>query len=818
MIRLQNITKIYPTKAGADVKALRNVNLEFGERGLVFISGASGSGKTTLLNILGGLDQPTEGKIVIDGDKVLGKDLSLEQYRQNAIGFVFQEYNLLDDLNVFDNISLSVSYTSKAERKKAVDTVLKRVALSGYEKRRISELSGGQKQRIAIARALAKNSRILLCDEPTGNLDSETGKEIFDLLSVISEEKLVIVVSHNEEMASKYADRIIQICDGNIVIDHQIGNVMKTGDGRKRVGQVINRVSFGYQVKCGFCNLFTHKFKTFVSFLLLFLSVFTMCIMQICLSYNAERTIADSIDTKNTLIVLKNNIQSGGVSNESERYPLGDEITKAVGQEAYADGYKMNYGTTFLINEQNADLLENKDFYFKESLDDYSAYITDYFVDIAIRSDDFSDLLYTDYNDLKGREITYKGHVLFMVAGIIKTDYKTYFDERGNVKPVSDNYDTTLSYDKEINYKQNYEYRAIYMTDTAFEMMYSDQNRISYSADSGYAIKAVEGNYSIGLSHLQLIDIEGANPTFYTENGKYGVFNETNGQAEGTERRVLASDEIVISGDLYNRIFGESIDWEEFYFAYDRGILSGEPLQNALPHLNKRISVSVEIGTEKKEVQNKKVVGVEIYDSFGGEESIYTVYGTKSAIGLDNKMLHKHYVTELNKDKLSGVYTVLKELRADSVLVAGTTASLIYEKEYIIRQMSYFLIGVAAVISVIAVISIFNLVNTKIRDKKKEIGILAAIGLKKSEINFIYLFSILCMTILAIAFTIGGLYLTTYMVNAILFQNPFGYIAYFSVSGLTYLVLAATGLLLFWVSLYPLMRMTRRKPVDMIRQ
>ena len=182
------------------------------------------------------------------------------------------------------------------------------------------------------------------------------------------------------------------------------------------------------------------------------------------------------------------------------------------------------------------------------------------------------------------------------------------------------------------------------------------------------------------------------------------------------------------------------------------------------------------------------------------------------------KRQHKHYVTELNKDKLSGVYTVLKELRADSVLVAGTMASLIYEKEYIIRQMSYFLIGVAAVISVIAIISIFNLVNAKIRDKKKEIGILAAIGLKKSEINFIYLFSILCMTIFAIAFTIGGLYLTTYMVNTILLQNPFGYIAYFSVSGLTYLVLAVSGLLLFLVSLYPLMRMTRRKPVDMIRQ
>lgn len=817
MIRLQNITKIYPTKAGADVKALSNVNLEFGERGLVFISGASGSGKTTLLNIFGGLDQPTEGKLIVDEYKVLGTDISLEWYRQTYIGFVFQEYNLLDDLNVSDNIGLSVSYPSKAERKKAIETVLKRVALSGYGKRRISELSGGQKQRIAIARALAKNSKILLCDEPTGNLDSETGKDIFDLLSVISKEKLVIIVSHNEEMASKYADRIIKISDGNIVVDHQISNVMKTGDGRERVGQVINRVSFGYKVKCGFSNLFTHKFKTFVSFLLLFLSVFTMCIMQICLSYNAEWTIADSIDTKNALIVLKNNIQSGGVSNESERYPLADEITKAAGQEAYADGYRLTYGTAFLINEQNVELLDRKDFYFKEPLADDSAYITDYFVNIAIRSADFTDLLYTDYTDLKGREITYKGHALFTIAGIIKTDYKAYFDERGNAKPVSGDYDTTLSYNKEINYKQNYEYRAIYMTDTAFETMYSEQSSISYSADSGYAIKAVEGNYSTDLSNLQLIDIEGANPTFYMENGKYGIFNEIDGQTEGTEQRVLTSDEIVISGDLYNRIFGESVDWEEFYFAYDRGILSGDLLQNALPHLNKKISVSVEIGAEKKEVQNKKVVGVEIYDSFGREESVYNVYGTKSAIGLDNRMLHKHYVTELNIEKLSNVYKVLKELRAESVLVAGTTASLIYEKEYVIHQMSYFLIGVATVISVIAVISIFNLVNTKIRDKKKEIGILAAIGLKKSEINFIYLFSILCMTVFAIVFTIGGLYLMTYIVNTILLQNPFGYIAYFSVRGLTYLVLAATGLLLFLVSLYPLIRMTRRKPVDMIR-
>lgn len=814
MIRLQNVTKIYQTKAKNDVKALSNVNLTFENTGLIFILGASGSGKTTLLNIIGGLDQPTEGKLIVDETKVLGKDLSLEQYRQNYIGFVFQEYNLLDDLNVFDNVSLSVSYSSKEERKKAVETVLRKVVLSGYEKRRISELSGGQKQRVAIARALAKNSQILLCDEPTGNLDSETGKEIFDLLSEISKEKLVIVVSHNEEMAEKYADRILKISDGSIVANY-IRNVVQD-ERTERKSRGTNHVSFGYKIKCGFHNLFTHKFKTFISFLLLFLSVFTMCIMQISLSYDAERTIADSINTQNTLIVLKNNSKNGDASNIAESYPLTDEVEKSIGQDAYADGYKLNYGTAFLINEQNAGLLERKEFYFREVLNGQSAYVTDYFVDIAVKGTDFTDLVYTDYGELNGKTITYKGHALFTIAGIIKTDYKDYFDERGNIKSMPESYGTSLYYDREVNYKKNYEYQAVYMSDITFESMYIDNSSIYFSTDSVYTIQVAEGDYTINLRNIDIADIEVQNPTFYMENGKYGVFNETDAKEEGTEQRVLSSDEIVISGDLYNRIFGENIDWEEFNRLYMLGILTEEPLQNALPHLNKLISVTVENGKNRLEIQNKKVVGVS--NSYGvGKYDNYIIYGTKQAAGLTNRLLSKHYVSMLNPERFSNLYKVLDELREDSVLVAGTVASLVYEKEYIIRQMSYFLLGVAVVISVIAIISVFNLVNAKIRDKKKEIGILVAIGLKRTEINFIYLFSILCMTILALALTVGGLYLTTYLVNTLLLQAPFGYIAYFSVRGLTYLVLAATGLLLFLVSLYPLMRMTRRKPVDMIR-
>lgn len=814
MIRLQKVTKIYKTKAKSEVKALSNVSFHFESTGLVFILGASGSGKTTLLNMIGGLDTPTEGRIIVDENKVLGKDLSLEQYRQNYIGFVFQEYNLLDELNVFDNVSLAVTYSSKRERKIAVDAVLKKVGLTGYEKRRIGELSGGQKQRIAIARALAKNSRVLLCDEPTGNLDSQTGKEIFDLLSVIAKEKLVIVVSHNEEMALKYADRVIKITDGAIADDNVRNTV--TGTERKESNLKHNRVSLGYKVKCGFYNLCLHKFKTSISFLLLFLSVFTMCVMQICLSYNAEQTITDSIAAQHSFIVLKNNSKNGDASNIAESYPLADEVERTIGQEAYADGYKLNYGTAFLLNERNMNLLEHKDFYFRENLTEQTAYVTDYFVDIVMKNSDFSALSFTSYSILNGQKVIYKGHTLFTIAGIIKTDYKEYFDERGNIRSKPESYENSMYYEREVNYKQKYEYQAIYMTDTTFEEMYIDNGSIYFSSDSGYSIQGTEGNYTTSLKNIGIINIETQNPMFYTETGLFGVHDLNESKEEGTEQRKLSSNEVVISGDLYNRIFGESVDWEEFSRLYRLGIFTEEPLQNALPHLNKTISVTVDNGKERLEIKNKKVVGVSTEYAIEKEE-YYTVYGTKAATGLTNRLLSKHFVSLINPEKLSDAYKTLHALRGESVLVGGTAASLVYEKEYIIRQMSYFLIGVAAVISVIAVISIFNLVNAKIKDKKKEIGILSAIGLKKSEINFIYLFSIFCMTVMAILLTVGGLYFVTYLVNTLLMQVPFGYISYFSVRGLTYLVIGATGVLLFLVSLYPLIRMTRQKPVDIIR-
>lgn len=220
MIELLNVNKTYTSKSKIQVKALDQINLQFNSKGLVFILGKSGSGKTSLLNIIGGLDSANSSKILINGQELKRFDENTcAQYRNSYIGFVFQEYNLMNNLNVYDNIALALRLQKREVTDEIIHKVLEDVELTGLEKRQLDELSGGQKQRVAIARALVKDPVILLADEPTGNLDSETSIQIFELFKKLSLKKCVIVVSHDAEYAHQYADRIIELSDGHVIRD-----------------------------------------------------------------------------------------------------------------------------------------------------------------------------------------------------------------------------------------------------------------------------------------------------------------------------------------------------------------------------------------------------------------------------------------------------------------------------------------------------------------------------------------------------------------------------------------------------------------------
>ena len=220
MLEIKNVTKVYRPKRGVPVKALEDVSLKIQSKGMVFILGKSGSGKSTLLNIIGGLDRYDQGEIIIKGKSSLNFTQSdFDSYRNTYVGFVFQEYNILEDFTVGANIGLALELQGKQATNEAINSILKQVDLDGYGHRKPNELSGGQKQRVAIARALVKEPEIILADEPTGNLDSATGKQVLDTLKKLSEEKLVIVVSHDREFAETYGDRIIELADGQIIQD-----------------------------------------------------------------------------------------------------------------------------------------------------------------------------------------------------------------------------------------------------------------------------------------------------------------------------------------------------------------------------------------------------------------------------------------------------------------------------------------------------------------------------------------------------------------------------------------------------------------------
>ena len=236
MLQLIDVKKIYKTKAG-DVAALDGVSLTFPETGMVFITGKSGSGKTTMLNVIGGLDGIDGGEILVYGKKFSEFTTSeYDSYRNTLIGFIFQEYNLLPDYTIEKNVGIADELQGKKTDKEELERVLASVGIESFEGRKPGQLSGGQKQRVAIARALIKNPKIIMADEPTGALDSATGIQVVEELKRLSKEKLIIVISHDLELAKKYADRIIRLVDGKVVEDVTIeeneitSNVLETQD------------------------------------------------------------------------------------------------------------------------------------------------------------------------------------------------------------------------------------------------------------------------------------------------------------------------------------------------------------------------------------------------------------------------------------------------------------------------------------------------------------------------------------------------------------------------------------------------------------
>lgn len=264
MLNLEHLKKYY--YVGESItKALDDVSISFRDREFVAILGPSGSGKTTLLNVIGGLDRYDSGDMIINGKST--KDFTekdWDAYRNNSVGFIFQNYNIISHLGIIDNVELGMTLSglSKKERHEKAIAALEKVGLKDHMNKKPNQLSGGQLQRVAIARAIANDPDILLCDEPTGALDTETSVQIMELIKELAQEKLVVMVTHNPELAKQYAERIVNFADGKIISD---SDPYTKEEAANTFAPKRTKMKFTNALKLSFTNIWTKKGRTFLT-------------------------------------------------------------------------------------------------------------------------------------------------------------------------------------------------------------------------------------------------------------------------------------------------------------------------------------------------------------------------------------------------------------------------------------------------------------------------------------------------------------------------------------------------------------------------
>lgn len=355
MIEVRDLRHVYNTKSKNKVLALKGVSCRFESQGMYFIVGKSGCGKSTFLNLLGGLDKISIGDVLVDGVSMKNFSQSdYDAYRASYVGIIFQEFNLLEELTVFENIELQLNIAGIRATNEMIEESLTKVGLSGYGERMPYELSGGERQRVAIARQLAKGAKLLLADEPTGNLDSSNAENVFEILKELSKEITVIVVSHDLDFAERYADKIITMKDGLIEGEKQLSAIDEKQE-KSVYKSVKPRFPAKYVRKFAVKNVSKRKIRFAISLILSFIACAMFCILGSLVFVDAERSIADKLISDNAQFyhfIQGIQFEGGNINVEAgrddfnylNRYKIENKFVK---NKDFLYQYKVQSGTQY---------------------------------------------------------------------------------------------------------------------------------------------------------------------------------------------------------------------------------------------------------------------------------------------------------------------------------------------------------------------------------------------------------------------------------------------------------------------------------------
>ena len=844
MIELKNVSKSYRLANGIEKKALDCVSLNFPDTGLVFVVGKSGSGKSTLLNIIGGLDKEDSGEVIVDGKSLkYFKNEDYDYYRNEYIGFVHQEANLIPDYNVYENIMISLKLKEMKISYEDCDKLLDYLSLNGLGNRNINELSGGEKMRVSIARALVKNPKILICDEPTGSLDLETGNQIFKILKSVSKDRLVIVVTHDINNAKIYGDYLIQIDNGSIISNNLVCETISNASFRS----TRSKLPFKEKFRFAFKNLFNNKVKLFFSLLLVFLS---LIFLLISLNFNnADIAYTQSIILNdlgyNKVLIKKYDYVKNNISDMYYDSYFTDENVKSLSNvlgENYVRKYRIQQNGNYLEFNYNYEnmLAENgfshDAYYYHESYKDrfvvYSggdfdiigrkpieadeimihSYLADLFMHVGIMSNG-SYYYPKSYEELLDDKYIDFGNYKLKVVGIINDNLKEYdfVHNLGYYESLILYYDGILTienkkYEKFLNDIMEPSYNIYvsekfldssnYKKDTIMAnavLIVNDKNLKTYAIGSYLTneIMIYNGNdYSI-ITYLD--DNEIILNTKYLNvisNGKYSskLKEYLNENKDKNERDFLV--EYMKDIDIVNKNVSIEFVKKESYMKiskYDSLKVKGISLSNDV------IYVSNNIGGEAL-TENVLNTEIELSNSNNKKlENILRVFPTNSY----NKNLVE------NSGFISTTYV---SYNMNSLF--GMINS--YDKVFFILSIVFAVIGF---------IVFLNYSFSIIKDNTKTIGILRAMGTTKKDINNIFLyqnlFVFLFSYIIAVIFV---LCLKLYGNNFI--SNLYHY--NLTVFPLSFEILLVTGgvslIIIFIANLFIANKVSSLNPVDAINQ
>ncbi|MCI8965217.1 MAG: ABC transporter ATP-binding protein/permease [Clostridia bacterium] len=860
MLKLEKITKIYDT-AGFKQKALDEVSMNFRQCEFVSILGPSGSGKTTLLNIIGGLDNYTSGDLVINNISTKKyKDRDWDTYRNHSVGFVFQSYNLIPHQSILSNVELALTLcgVSKSERRKRAKEALKEVGLGNHLGKKPNQLSGGQMQRVAIARALVNNPDILLADEPTGALDSETSTQIMELLKKVANDRLVIMVTHNSELAEEYSTRIIKVKDGVILndtnpYDEEItteNNITEDNKKKKKTS-----MSFRTALSLSLNNLMTKKGRTLLTAFAGSIGIIGIALIlslsngvQNYINKVQEDTLSnypltiqeESVDASSMIEIFMNNDGKKYDDNKIHSRQVIGKIFETISEEAKRNNLKafkeyiekgdndikkysnvVQYGYNMTPNIYKSDTKDgvvqvNPATTFEElgmtSSSDESSYMMGQSTDVWTEMIDNDELLKSQYDVLSGVwPEKYNEAMLIVNENNEISDYSLYslgIKDQNDItekmhkimsgEKLEKIQDETYSYEDFLGLK----YKVLLNTD-----YYEKQGSswISKRNDEKYMKSKLKNALEIKIVGI----VRPKKEVVATSMGDTGMVGY---------RKELT--EYIINGINDSKIAKEQLDKPEI------NVFTGRKFE-----LKKKTDSKFDFSSLSKEEQ--KYLSSLSEEEMAAVISSYTEMSTStyeeniSKLGICNldepSSINIYPIDFESKDKITGAIEKYNENKKnegkeeDVIQYTDMVATMMTSVTVIVNMISYVLIAFVGISLIVSSIMIGIITYISVLERVKEIGILRSIGASKKDISRVFNAETFIVGLVAGLLGIGITILLNIPINAIIKKvADVSNIAKLPTVGAIILVLISMILTMI-AGLIPAKMASKKDPVESLR-